>query len=74
MPKDKGQNKGVEAPNARARNHATQKAEPLILAFVLRHVFIVLARVLIEHRIPPPSTLDALSSLGMDPNLTPWTL
>lgn len=27
MPKDKGQNKGEEAPNARARNHAAQKAE-----------------------------------------------
>lgn len=40
----------------------------LILAFVLRHVFIVLARVLIEHRIPPPSTLDALfiRSKGLD--------
>jgi hypothetical protein len=40
----------------------------LILAFVLRHVLIVLARVLIEHRIPPPSTLDALfiRSKGLD--------
>ena len=40
----------------------------LILAFVLRHVFIVLARVRIEHRIPPPSTLDALfiRSKGLD--------
>ncbi|KAJ5199877.1 hypothetical protein N7491_009326 [Penicillium cf. griseofulvum] len=26
MPQDKGQNRGMDAPAARARNHATQKA------------------------------------------------